>query len=123
MELADTSAWISPHRGQAFNELVVEGEIAICEVVELELLSSARDGSDFAERRDALAALPQLSIGEPEWRRACDVIGRVEPRVKVPALIVAATAELAAFAVVHDDDDFEAIAAVTRQPTRRLESL
>jgi predicted nucleic acid-binding protein len=72
MELADTSAWTVRHRDERvaedFNELVEDGEIAICEIVELELLWSARDQLEFAERRDALEALPSIAIGQNEAR-------------------------------------------------------
>jgi predicted nucleic acid-binding protein len=134
MELADTSAWTSRHRDQSveerFNDLVEDGEIAICEVVELELLMSARDGRDFAERREALEALPAVSIEAPVWRRATDVLQLLAEeaplhhrRVKLPDLLVAAAAELASLVVVHYDRDFELIAAATGQPVRALAPL
>jgi predicted nucleic acid-binding protein len=131
MELADTSAWTTRHRDpeieERFNDLVEDGEIAICEVVELELLRSARDGRDFAERREALEALPAVAIDARAWLRATDVfqlMAEVAPRhhrqVKLPDLLVAAAAELAALPVVHYDGDFELIAAVTGQQIRAL---
>jgi predicted nucleic acid-binding protein len=134
MELADTSAWTNRHRDQSveerFNDLVEDGEIAICEVVELELLMSARDGRDFAERREALEALPAVSIEAPVWRRATDVLQLLAEeaplhhrRVKLPDLLVAAAAELASLVVVHYDRDFELIAAATGQPVRALAPL
>jgi predicted nucleic acid-binding protein len=134
MELADTSAWTTRHRDQRaaedFDDLVEDGEIAICEIVELELLWSARDERDFADRRDAFEGLPQLSIGENEWRRAIDVFQLLARRgplhhreVKIPDLLVAATAELAGVTVVHYDRDFETIATVTGQPVRALAPL
>jgi hypothetical protein len=134
MELADTSAWTTRHRDERaaedFNDLVEDGQIAICEIVELELLWSARDEWDFAERRQALEALPQLSIGHSEWRRAIDVFQLLARRgplhhrqAKIPDLLVAATAELAGLTVVHYDRDFETIAAVTGQGVRALAPL
>jgi predicted nucleic acid-binding protein len=38
----------------------------------------------------------------------------------IPDLLIAATAELAALTVLHDDKDFELIAEVTHQPTERV---
>jgi len=38
----------------------------------------------------------------------------------IPALIIAATAELAGLTVLHMDKDFEIIAAITGQPLERL---
>jgi predicted nucleic acid-binding protein len=134
MELADTSAWTSRHRDQhveeRFNDLVEDGEIAICEVVEFELLISARDGRAFAERRTVLEALPAVSIDVPVWRRATDVLQLLAEeaplrhrRVKLPDLLVAAAAELAGLVVVHYARDFELIAAATGQSVRALAPL
>jgi predicted nucleic acid-binding protein len=38
----------------------------------------------------------------------------------VPDLIIAATAELAGLTVLHLDQDFDLIAAITAQPVERL---
>lgn len=134
MELADTSAWTTRHRDpdveERFNDLVEDGEIAICEVVELELLVSTRDGLEFAERRDALESLPSVPIDADVWRRATDVLqllaetGPLHHRqVNLPDLLVAAVAELNRLTVVHYDRDFDVIAAVTGQPVRALAPL
>jgi hypothetical protein len=131
VELADTSAWTVRHRDERvaedFNDLVEDGEMAICEIVELELLWSARDQLDFAERRNALEALPSITIGHNQWRRATDVFQLLAQRgplhhrqVKIPDLLVAAAAELSGLTVVHYDHDFETIADVTGQPVRAL---
>jgi predicted nucleic acid-binding protein len=134
MELADTSAWTTRHRDprveERFNDLVEDGEIAICEIVELELLVSAQSGPDFADRRNALESLPRVPVDADVWRRATDVfqlLAETAPlhhrRVNVPDLLVAAAAELKELAVVHYDRDFEVIAAVTKQPLRALAPL
>jgi hypothetical protein len=134
MELADTSAWTTRYRdGRAaedFDDLVEDGEIAICEIVELELLWSARDAIDFAERRVALEALPNVEIDGNVWRRAMDVFELLARRgplhhreVKIPDLLVAAAGELAGLTVVHYDRDFETIARITGQPIRALAPL
>jgi hypothetical protein len=134
MELADTSAWTTRHRDERaaedFDDLVEDGEIAICEIVELELLWSARDTIDFAERRLALEALPLIQIDRNVWRRAMDVFELLARRgplhhreVKIPDLLVAAAGELAGLAVVHYDRDFETIAQITGQRVRALAPL
>jgi predicted nucleic acid-binding protein len=71
--------------------------------------------------------LPQCPIAPREWRRAIDVYevlahqgGLHHRRVKHPDLLIAAAAESAGLRLVHYDEDFEAIAAVTGQPTRWL---
>lgn len=129
MELADTSAWIVSRRSDPlrrdFDELVVDGELAICDQVALELLCSARDAAEFRARRDQLAALPHVPIGTDEWARAIDVYEQLAAqgplhhrRVKQPDLLIAAAAESAGITVLHYDQDYDVIAAVTAQPTR-----
>ena len=129
--LADTSAWYvaqrSPGTLEAFRALLVEGQIATCDMVKLELLRGARNPADFARRRDELDALPQCAIGPPEWERALDVYGEVcrrgpgndaHRRINHQDLLIAAAAEAAAETVLHYDADYDVIAAVTGQRSR-----
>lgn len=97
-------------------------------MVRLELLYSARNRDEFAALRDDLAALHDCPIGPREWRRAIDVYselaaagGAHQRSVKHPDLLIAAAAEGAGVPVLHHDEDYERIAAVTGQPQRRLE--
>ncbi len=82
MELADTSAWawtrsVGGGLRTEFDEAVVDGEIATCAMVELELLYSARNADEFASLRGDLGALPKLPMGETVWTRALDVYERL----------------------------------------------
>jgi predicted nucleic acid-binding protein len=58
IELADTSAWswsrrrAYPELRRAFDEALVDGELATCDMVRLELLHSARSAAEFAEIRE-----------------------------------------------------------------------
>jgi predicted nucleic acid-binding protein len=106
------------------------GEIAICEVVELELLFSAENGRDFTERRTALESLPNVPIDGAVWLRATDVfqlLAETAPlhhrQVTLSDFLVAAAAEVARLTVIHYDRAFEVIAAVTKQPQRALAPL
>ena len=132
-ELADTSAWSwSRRRGypelrRAFDEALVDGELATCDMVRLELLHSARSAVEFAEIRQELAALPDCPIGKDQWNRALWVYeqlsaqgGTSQRSVKHPDLLIAAAAEAAGIAVLHYDEDYDRIAAITGQPTRWL---
>jgi predicted nucleic acid-binding protein len=132
-ELADTSAWVwSRRRGypklrHAFDTALVDGEIATCDMVRLELLHSARNPIEFAEVREELAALPDCPIGEDQWDRALWVYeqlgmqgGASQRSVKHPDLLIAAAAEAAAVTVLHYDEDYERIAEITGQATRWL---
>jgi predicted nucleic acid-binding protein len=133
MELADTSAWVwsrrPGHRAirEEFDGHVEEDLIGTCDMVRLELLYSARNAREFGELREDLEALADFPIGRPEWRRAVEVYaelaaagGAHQRSVKHPDLLIAAAAESAGVAVVHYDEDYDRIAAVTGQPHRWL---
>jgi predicted nucleic acid-binding protein len=132
VELADTSAWWwSARSGGAlrrrFDEAVVEGEIATCDTVRLELLHSARNVDEFRLTRGDLAYLTDCPVSKAQWERALDVYeqlaaagGKHQRSVKHPDLLIAAAAEAAGLRVLHYDEDFDRIAAVTGQPTRWL---
>ena len=134
MELADTSAWTNRHKDPAvlrdFQDRLIRGQIATCAMVRLELLFSTRDAAEFRGRRDRLSALREVPIGPSVWERATDVfelLAAAGPlhhrRVKLPDLVIAATAELAEIPLCHYDEDFETIAAVTGQPVRAIAAL
>jgi predicted nucleic acid-binding protein len=133
VELADTTAWVWSRRPGAeelrerFDAALEDGEIAICDMVRLELLYSAKNGTDFLEIREDLDSLPDCPIGKKEWDRAIAVYeqlarrgGRHQRSVKHADLLIAAAAESAGVAVLHYDEDFDRIADVTSQPVRWL---
>lgn len=132
MELADTSAWAWSRQEETtvrpeFDEAVIAGQIATCDMVRLELLHSARNYKEFRERREELQVLPDCPIGEIEWHRALWVYERLAEQggahqraVKHADLLVAAAAEAAGVPVLHYDEDFDRIAAITEQPVRWL---
>lgn len=106
---------------------MIEGEIATCDMVRLELLHSARNVEEFRLTRDDLAYLPDCPVSKAQWERALDVYeklaakgGKHQRSVKHPDLLIATAAESAGLAVLHYDEDFDRIAAVTGQPTRWL---
>jgi predicted nucleic acid-binding protein len=132
-ELADTSAWVwsrkaaSPELRHEFDRALVDGDLATCDMVRLELLFSARNVGEFAEIREELAALPDCPGGKPEWERALWVYEQLSARggphqrsVKHPDLLIAAAAEAAGIAVLHYDEDYDRIAEITGQTTRWL---
>lgn len=133
MILADTSAWAWSRRWpgsairQEFDAALVEGELACCDMVRLELLHGARNKREFAELRVELAALPDCPIGKVEWSRTLEVYEHLaattragQRAVKHPDLLIAAAAEAARVEVLHYDEDYDRIAAVTGQATRWL---
>ena len=118
MHLADTSAWVwtravGGELRAAFDEGVIEGQVATCDMVRLELLYSARNATDFTSLRGELDALPNCPIGTDEWQRALEVYERLAHKgglhhraVRHPDLLIAAAAESAGVAVLHYDEDF-----------------
>ena len=132
MQLADTSAWVWTRKvgGElraTFDENLVEGQIATCDMVRLELLYSTRNAAEFTSLRSELDALPDCPIGVEHWARALEVYEQLAHQgglhhraVKHPDPSPAAAAEAAGAAVVHYDEDDDRIAALTGQATRWL---
>ena len=128
--LIDTSALSrltgTPDAG-VWADRIERGLVCICTVTRLEVGYSARSGPDLrsAARRAPLAFIPVVYQTPAIEDRAVEVqtlladLGR-HRAPSIPDLIVAATAELAGFTVVHLDKDFDLIAEVTGQPTERL---
>lgn len=132
-QLADTSAWVwsrrraYPQLRHAFDVALVDGELATCDMVRLELLHSARNADDFADIREELSALPDCPVDKAQWDRALEVYAQLSRRggahqrsVKHADLLIAAAAEAAGVAVLHYDEDYDRIAEITGQPTRWL---
>ena len=132
MDLADTSAWIwtrvvGGELRRAFDEAVVEGAMATCDMVRLELLHSTRNFREFQDLREDLGALPDCPIGKERWERALEVYeqlahqgGSNHRAVRHPDLLIAAAAEAAGVALLHYDEDYDRIATVTGQNVRWL---
>lgn len=121
--LADTSALVqlhNPQLAQRLGGLVVAGLVATCAVVDLEIL--ARFGAD--ERADVLHErrfFLRVPCGDAVLDRAIAVQALVgDPVPATVHLAVAAAAEQAGLVLLHDDDVFERIAAVTGQPIERV---
>ena len=134
VELADTSAWTAARRlgdsRREFHHRVVEGAIATCRPVVMELLFETRDAAGFTARREELDSLRDLPIRRREWDRAADVMQTLAERgplhhrqIPLPDLLIAAAAESAEVPVLHYDRHFELIAEVTGQPMRALAPL
>lgn len=127
IELADTSVWARKGKPgfEWFGLALEDGRIAVCDMIVMELLWSARDLADFRATESALFACPWLSIEPRDWeeaRRVFRVLAARGPlhhrQVKTPDLLIAAVAARHAMTVVHYDSDYEIIASVTGQPSR-----
>ena len=127
-ELADTSVWAvrrNPAVAPWWQAQMRVGEIGICDMVKVELLHSARTGQEFTALRRNLSGMPSHLMSAHAWSRALDVfevLAHVGPQhhrsIKPADLIIAACAEESGWLLVHYDQDYDAIASVTGQPTQ-----
>jgi predicted nucleic acid-binding protein len=127
VQLFDTSVWA--WRGSSevdtwFRARLLAGELAICEMVALEILSGAPNRTWYERTHALLTGVPWVHMGAGEWRRALEVHLVVDRRlgtnvrrgVKHADLLIAAAAEINGLTLVHYDQHFDAIARVTDQP-------
>lgn len=125
--LIDTSVWHrrgNPAVIDRLADLFASDEVAITEPVRLEVLFSARSAQEYDAMSRELDGLQSAPCGNPEVRRALEVqallahkAGLHHRSVKIPDLLVAATAELAGLTVLHYDEDYERVSALTGQST------
>jgi predicted nucleic acid-binding protein len=108
---------------EALDPLLLQGEVASCGIVDLEVLYSASSRSNYRSTAESLRGMPRVEVSEEAVRRALEVQGMLAERsqhraVALPDLLVAACAERAGLAVLHYDRDFERIAKLTGQPVQ-----
>ena len=129
IELYDTSALILAARDATVGRLVTDAaatdEIAICDPVLIEYLNGARNADEYDRFEATLRATRLVATTAEDWVWAIDVhraLARSGPghqwSVKLPDLIIAATAARAGLPLVHHDGDYDRIRAITGQPTR-----
>jgi len=111
---------------QAWSDQLAAGVIAICPIVELEFLYSARSLADRLEKQRLMRDLfGWVSMHKGAYERAEEVQQLLTEtgthRSAGPVdLLIAATAERERLTVLCDDRDFQTVAAVTGQPVRLL---
>jgi predicted nucleic acid-binding protein len=122
--LADTTAWAQLPRSEVAADLVsliVGGAAATCALVDLEVLAGIEDGTEHGEALAERRMFPTVPIDDRVLERAAEIQGALAGApVPVTALVVAAAAERAGLIVLHHDDAFDRIAAVTGQPVERV---
>jgi predicted nucleic acid-binding protein len=122
--LADTSAWaqagLDERALDRMEQLLRRGQLAICSVTLAEMLYSARNVDDMAERIDEyrdLVHLPMNSAAERQVTASMVALAeRGHHRRPVPDILVSAIAWAHDAVVLHYDKDFDLIAGVTGQP-------
>lgn len=123
--LADTSAWhraTHPAIAAAWEQKLATDTLATCTPVRLEILYSARSATDYEQLSAELLALHQLPCGAGQFERALEVQRRLAKQgglhhrsVKIPDLLIAATAEAAGAVLWHYDEDYDRVARITGQ--------
>ncbi len=125
--LVDTAVWTwvrdrrFPELAEWFNDEVRSGRVLVCEEIILELIRLAPNEARAHELAGRLSAFDAATMPQDVWSRAREVqlamAGSGDHRRVPPAdLLIAAAAERAGVPLVHYDQDYERIAAVTRQP-------
>jgi predicted nucleic acid-binding protein len=125
--LVDTSAWhraANPLVGQRWSTLLLDDQVSICDQVALEILYSAQSANDYDRTSRNLSGLRSVAITSEHFMRAravqqqlAHVAGLHHRSVTIADLIIAAVAESAELVVLHYDEDYDRIAAITGQPT------
>jgi predicted nucleic acid-binding protein len=105
--------------GDRLEELQLAGKIWTCRVIDLELIYSARK-TDVAKLAAGRRAFLEAPVTPVVMERALSVsellAGRGQHRGAKPTdLIIAAAAEAQDLILLHYDDDYDRIAAVTGQ--------
>jgi predicted nucleic acid-binding protein len=109
---------------KAWSDQLTAGVIAICPIVELEFLYSARSLADRLEKRRLMRDLfDWIPMHDRAYERASEVqqlLTETEAHRSAGAvdLLIAATAEHERLIVLTDDRDFQTITAVTGQPVK-----
>ena len=103
--------------------LLLEGEVATCAMIDLEVLYSARNPDAYAALERYLRSLPRVHVTEAVLDRALEVQGRLAGHsqhlgIRFPDLVIAACAESAGLTILHYDADYERIAKITGQPVQ-----
>ena len=111
-----------PTVAEVLAPMLEAGVLALCGVVELEVLYSARNGRDHRQMRSELeSGFEWLSTTDEDFQRAAEVQGLLATKgshraVSIADLLIAAVAERHRLPVLHYDGDFDLISDHTAQP-------
>lgn len=107
--------------GDRLEELALSGRLWTCGLIDLEVIygSRSRDVTAVVEER---RSLPRAPITEAVLNRSVRLAQMLAEHdyhrgAKPVDLVIAAAAEASHLTILHYDDDYERIAAVSNQPT------
>lgn len=109
---------------EAWSDYLAAGVIAICPIVELEFLYSARSLADRMEKQRLMSDLfGWVSMHDGAYERAREVQQMLTETgshrsAGAVDLLIAATAERERMTILADDRDYLTVATVTGQPVR-----
>ncbi len=125
--LADTSAWhhsSKPAVATRWIELLSNDDVWICDQVALEVLCSARSADGYDRTASNLDGFRTAAMTPEVFKRArsnqsalAHAGGLHHRSVTIADLVIAASAEAAGLTVLHYDENYDRIAAITNQPT------
>jgi predicted nucleic acid-binding protein len=128
VELADTSVWARKNHRQLrewFAAALSLGELAICDMVALELLHTAPTPVLYRQLAEGLRGVLWAQMEAADWKRAREVQAllaeqgnQLHRSVKNADLLIAAAAERAGLTLVHYDKDYDTVQRATGQPMR-----
>jgi predicted nucleic acid-binding protein len=122
MILIDTSAWVEFLRdtgsvASARVDAELDGDIAICDAIRMEVLAGARDESHLEALRGLLARASVLATEPAHYDEAARLYRHCrregETVRRMIDCLIAAVAIGAGVAVLHHDDDFDVLARHT----------
>lgn len=106
--------------GARLGPLIEDGEIASCAIVDLEILYSSRNLTDYEAILEERTSLDSAPITPDVLSTAVDLqhdlARRGQHRIPIPDLIISAAALRANLVVLHYDSDFERLAAIGGAP-------
>jgi predicted nucleic acid-binding protein len=113
----DTSAWNRQHEPAVLSRWLASARanrLAVCPVVALELLASARDETAFAELDRTLGALPAAPVTRSAGAAALGASRELRGERRIPAAdyLIAAAAAGCGAGVLHYDRHFDPLCRV-----------
>ena len=128
MILIDTSAWVEFLRGTGSPvcdrvEAILDGEIATCDPIRMEVLAGARDEHHLERLRRLLARAVVLPTTPADYDEAAALFRRCRREAstirRLIDCLIASVAIRAATPILHNDGDFDVLA---RHTALRLDS-